>query len=48
MLMPQGSGDVFGHEFQSACAYYIPVGPDLIPTGDIASVKVGRFGAAVT
>ncbi len=39
-LITQGSGDILGHELQSPCAFYTPVGPDLIPTGEIATVKV--------
>lgn len=42
-LAGQGSGDVLGQNLQLHAAHYTPVGPDLIPTGEIAAVADTPF-----
>jgi len=38
--LEQGTGDILGHIVESPCEQYTPVGPDLIPTGELATVEV--------
>jgi Galactose mutarotase and related enzymes len=42
-LQGEGRGTILDHELRLACSKYLPVGPGLIPTGELASVVGGPF-----
>ena len=42
-LAGQGAGDIMGHQLQVDASHYLPVDPELIPTGEILSVTDSPF-----
>jgi aldose 1-epimerase len=42
-LKGEGRGTILGHQLRMSCSRYLPVTPDLIPTGAIAEVAGGPF-----
>jgi hypothetical protein len=46
-LAGAGSGTILDHVVESSVSHYTPVGPDLIPTGELASVKDTPFDFSV-
>lgn len=42
-LAGNGEGDILDHELRLVASRYLPVTPDLIPTGELASVAGGAF-----